>query len=197
MATKKLPALDKANLFRLVIRIADELPYCDATLTRIAKAAKVPVTRLQAHFADLTQLLIATQQFTLEELRSNIIDATAHYPAGLERVRSATKVYLDHSLQRRGLRAWLLQARREEPLLAEGLRRQNHSFTLVISTEFQALGWPHPLAAARLYLAAIQEAARMEQVKGEPLAYIREAIWDIARFYTGTVKPGGNRQAPG
>ena len=151
---------------------------------------KVPVARLQAEFIDFTHLLIAVQQHILDELRDNVIEATAHLAPGLERVRTATKVYLDHSLQRRGLRVWLLQARREEPGLAEGLRRQNHSFALVISTEFHALGWPHPLAAARLYLAAIQEAARLEQFKGEPLPYVRDAIWDIARFYTSQVKTG-------
>lgn len=190
MPTKKVPALNKPKIFKAVIQTADVLPYCDATLTRISKVAKVPVERLQTQFIDFTHLLIAVQQYTLDEMRDNIIEATAHFPPGLERVRSATKVYLDHSLQHRGLRTWLLQARREKPQLAEGLRRQNHSFALVISTEFHALGWPHPLAAARLYLAAIQEAARLELIKGQPLAFVREAIWDIARFYTGQVKAG-------
>ncbi len=190
MATKKTPVLDRSKIFRVVIQTADAVPYCDATLTRIAKVAKVPVARLQAQFIDFTHLLIAVQQYILDELRDHVIEATAHLPPGLDRVRSATKVYLDHSLQHRGLRTWLLQARREEPQLAEGLRRQNHSFALVISTEFHALGWPHPLAAARLYLAAIQEAARLEQIKGMPLAFVREAIWDIARFYTGQVQAG-------
>jgi AcrR family transcriptional regulator len=190
MSTKKTSALDKPKIFKAVIQTAEALPYCDATLTRIAKVAKVPVERLQAQFIDFTHLLIAAQQYILDDLRDSVIDATAHFPPGLERVRSATRVYLDHSLRHRGLRTWLLQARREEPQLAEGLRRQNHSFALVISTEFHALGWPHPLAAARLYLAAIQEAARLEQTKGHSLDFIREAIWDIARFYTGQVKAG-------
>jgi AcrR family transcriptional regulator len=190
MPAKKPRPLDNSKIFQSVIQTAETLPYCDATLTRIAKVAKVPVERLQAQFIDLTHLLIAVQQHILDDLRDSVIEDTAHFPPGLERVRSATKGYLDHSLRHRGLRGWLLQARREKSQLAEGLRRQNHSFALVISTEFHALGWPHPLAAARLYLAAIQEAARLEQIKGQPLDFIREAIWDIARFYTGQVKAG-------
>lgn len=190
MPTKQMTAATKQKIFKTVIKIADAVPYNDATLARVAKGAKVPVAQLQTQFVDFTHLLIAVQQYILDELRDNVIDATAHLPPGLERVRTATKVYLDHSLQRRGLRVWLLQARREQPQLAEGLRRQNHSFALVISTEFHALGWPYPLAAARLYLASIQEAARLEQPKGEALAYVREAIWDIARFYTHQVKAG-------
>lgn len=190
MPTTKMTTATKLKLFKTVVRIADDLPYSDATLARVAKAAKVPVARLQAQFLDFTYLLIAVQQHILDELRDNVIDATSHLPPGLDRVRTATKVYLDHSLLRGGLRAWLLQARREQPQLAEGLRRQNHSFALVISTEFHALGWPYPFAAARLYLAAIQEAARLEQIKGESLSYVREAIWDIARFYTRQVKAG-------
>lgn len=190
MATKKPPALNKPKVFRAVSAVACTLPYGEATLDQIAKAAKVPVERLRAEFIDLTHLLIAVQQYILDDLRDRVIEGTSHLNPGLDRVRSATKVYLDHSLEHRGVRGWLLQARREKQQLAEGLRRQNQSFALVISTEFHALGWPHPLAAARLYLAAIQEAARLEQAKGEPLAYIREAIWDIARVYTGQVKAG-------
>lgn len=192
MATsKKKPApLNTAKLFAAVIQMAETTAYADASLESVAKVAKVPVARLQAQFIDFTHLLIAVQQFFLDELRDEVINVTGHNPPGLGRVRSATLVYLDHCMRHRGLRGWLLEARRNEPLLAEGLRRQNHSFALVISTEFHALRWPHPLAAARLYLAAIQEAARLEQIKGEPLAYIREAIWDIARFYTGQVRAG-------
>lgn len=172
------------------MQAASKLSYREVTLSHIAKAAKVPAERLESEFIDLTHLLIALQQHILDELRDHVIEATSHLSPGLDRVRTATKVYLDHSLENRGVRIWLLQARREKQALAEGLRRQNQSFALVISTEFHALGWPHPLAAARLYLAAIQEAARLEQIKGEPLDYIREAIWDIARVYTGQVKAG-------
>ena len=190
MPAKRVAPLNTQKLFKAVMLMAEDVAYADASLDRIARTAKVPVARLRTQFIDLTHLLIAVQQFFLDELRDEVISVTAHYPPGLDRVRSATLVYLDHCLRWRGLRGWLVQARREEKQLAEGLRRQNHSFALVISTEFHALGWPYPLAAARLYLAAIQEAARLEQVKGEPLAYVREAIWDIARFYTGQVKAG-------
>lgn len=190
MAARKAAAMNKPKVFKAVLEIADKTPYRDATLDHIAKVAKVPVERLRAEFIDFTHLLIAVQQYVLDELRDYVIDATSHLAPGLDRVRTATKVYLDHSLENRGVRGWLLQARREKQQLAEGLRRQNQSFALVISTEFHALGWPHPLAAARLYLAAIQEASRLEQIKGEPLEYVREAIWDIARVYTGQVKAG-------
>jgi TetR/AcrR family transcriptional repressor of nem operon len=190
MPSKAVTPLNRPKLFETVMKIADEAPYTDTSLQQIAKAAKVPLARLRTEFVDFTNLLIAVQQFFLNELRDDVISITVGRPPGLERVRSATKVYLDHCLKRRGLRGWLLQARREQHELAEGLRRQNHSFALVISTEFQALGWPHPLAAARLYLAAIQEAARLEHIQAGPLPYIREAIWDIARFYTGQVKAG-------
>lgn len=187
MATKKSAPLDLPRLFAIGMQMADDLPYSEATLAHVAKASKVPVARLKAHFVDFTHYLIAVQQHFMDELRNDVIASTAQLPPGLERVRIATLVYLDHCMKYFGLRSWLLQARKEEPLLAEGLRRQNHSFALVISTEFHILGWPHPLAAARMYLAALQEAGRLEHAKGEPLPYIREAIWDIARHYTGAV----------
>ena len=187
MALKKPTPLDTARLFRIGMDLAENTEYTQMSLAPIAKVAKVPLARLKTQFIDFTHYLIAVQQYFLDELRDEVIAATLKHPPGLERVRSATLVYLDHCLKYRGLRGWLMQARKQEPLLAEGLRRQNHSFSLVISTEFHALKWPHPLPAARLFLAAIQESARLEHAKGAELPYIREAIWDIARFYTGAV----------
>lgn len=187
MPAKKPAPLNMSKLLALGMQMADSIPYRKASLAHVARRAKVPVSRLNAHFVDFTHYLIAVQQKFLDELRDEVIAATAPLPPGLERVRIATVVYLDHCLRHHGLRDWLLQARKEEPLLAEGLRRQNHSFALVISTEFHILKWPHPLAAARLYLAAIQEAGRLEHAAGKPLPHIREAIWDIARHYTGAV----------
>jgi TetR/AcrR family transcriptional repressor of nem operon len=188
-SARKTAPLDTGRLFEVSMELADKIDYADASLERVARAAKIPVARLRAQYVDFTHYVIALQQQFLDQLRDEVIVATAQHPPGLERVRAATLVYLDHCLKHHGLRAWLVHARREQPLLAEGMRRQNHSFALVISTEFHVLKWPHPLAAARLYLAAIQEAARLEQNKGEPLPYVREAIWDIARFYTSAVSP--------
>lgn len=185
-ASKPAP-LDTQRLFRIGMDLADRIEYAEMSLAPVAKAANVPLAQLKTHFVDFTHYLIAVQQQFLDDLRDQVIASTAQNPPGLERVRNATLVYLDHCLKHRGLRGWLLQARKEKQLLAEGLRKQNHSFALVISTEFHALHWPHPLAAARMYLAAIQEAARLEQAKGAALPYIRDAIWDIARFYTGAV----------
>lgn len=184
----KTPApLNLPHLLAIGMQMAETIAYEDASLAYVAKAAKVPVARLKAHFVDFTHYLIAVQQQFLDELRDDVIATAGQQPPGLERVRLATLVYLDHCLKHRGLRLWLMEERKKEPRLADGLRRQNHSFSLIISTEFHALHWPYPLAAARLYLAAIQEAARLENVKGEPLPYIRDAIWDIARLYTGAI----------
>ena len=185
MATKKPAPIDLPHLFAVSMELANTVEYGDATLILIAKAAKIPVARLRAEFVDFTHYLIALQQQLLDDLRDQIIATSSHYPPGLDRVRSASVVFLDQCLKHRGLRGWLLHARKEKPPLAEGLRRQNHSFALVISTEFHAMGWPYPLPAARLYLAAIQETARLEQAKGEPIAYIREALIDIGRVYAG------------
>lgn len=187
MPTKKPAPLNTQQLLRVGMDLADQVEYNKMSLALVAKTAKVPLARLKARFVDLTHYLIAVQQQFMDELRDEVITATALHPPGLERVRSATLVYLDHCLKHRGLRGWLMQARKEELLLADGLRRQNHSFALIISTEFHALHWPHPLAAARLYLAAIQEAARLEHNKAGPVPHIREAIWDIARLYTGAM----------
>lgn len=187
MAKRKHTPIDLPHLFAVSMELSKTVEYGDATLALIAKAAKIPVERLREEFVDFTHYLIAIQQRFLDELRSEVIAATAHIPPGLARIRGATLVYLDHCLKHHDLRGWMVQARREQPLIAEGLRRQNHSFGLIISTEFHALRWPHPLAAARLYLAAINEVARMEQTKGEVIPHLRDAIWDIARFYTGAV----------
>lgn len=185
MATRKSPPpLDFDQLFIASTTLADTLPYEQATLARVARAARVPVAQLRQQFGDFGRLLVALQQRFLDELRDAVIAQTSVRPSGFERLHQAALIYLRHCLRYRGLRGWMLQARLADPAMAEGLRRQNQAFTLVISTELSALGQPHPLPAARLFLAAVQEAGRLEHHHGAPLPHIREALAGIARFYT-------------
>lgn len=183
--SKKPPApIEMAALFKACMGLAQTVDYNSLTLAKVAVAAKLPVARLKAEFVDVKHLVIALQQHFINLLRDTLITGTLKQSAGLERVHGSTLAYLDHCLAHRLLRQWLLQARHHEPKLAEDLRRQNQAFILVMSTEFHAMGWPHPQAAARLYLAAMQETARQEQMKGHTLPAIREAIRSIARHYS-------------
>ncbi|MGH8461177.1 MAG: hypothetical protein ACRESS_06185 [Stenotrophobium sp.] len=185
------------HLIQAGIDLAEKLDYADATLGRVAAAAGVPVATLEKQYVDFTHYLIAVQQFLLNEQRTDMIAASTGIPPGLERIRISTTTFLDTCLRRLAVRKWLMQARRDEDLVAEGLRRQTHSFALIVSTEFHALGWPYPLAAAHLYLAAIQEAARTEQSAGKPVKAVREAIWKIASTYIepAAVKPAARKRA--
>ncbi|MGH8541002.1 MAG: TetR/AcrR family transcriptional regulator [Stenotrophobium sp.] len=183
---EKIAHLQHQLFLHTGMKLAARVGYENASLERIAATAKVPVARLKSQYVDFTHYLIALQQHFLNELRSAVIEATLGQPPGLDRVRAGTVSYLDICLKYRGARGWFMAARRNENLVAEGLRRQSQSYVLIMSTEFHALGWPYPLAAARLYLAAMYETARVEQLAGKPDKALRNAIWDVARVYTRT-----------
>src|SRR3546814_16607665 len=70
-----------------------------------------------------------------------------------------------------------LVAAREQPRVRRGLQQQNHSFTLVLGAELKGLGRHFPDAAARLYIAMLNEVANSEQRAQQRLPELREALW--------------------
>lgn len=183
MATRKTAVPPRDALLKAGLKLAEHVDYGEASAEGVAEAAGLPVAVLHTHFVDFSYYLIALQQQFLDELRDNIIKATSGQPPGYQRLQTATLTYLDGCLRHHGLRSWLMEARRELAGVADGLRRQNQSYALIISTEFRAQGWPHPLAGARLFLSVIQEASRAEHWAGRPLREMRNAIWDFLRTY--------------
>jgi TetR/AcrR family transcriptional repressor of nem operon len=94
---------------------------------------------------------------------------------GKKRLAAAARTYLDGCLRDRGVKALLLEAR-GHLAIAEEVVRRNRANVDVVAADFTKLGWPHPRAAARLWIAAVAECALMELERGAPDPAARASI---------------------
>ncbi|TXH04196.1 MAG: hypothetical protein E6R07_09670 [Nevskiaceae bacterium] len=163
--------------------LSRKLDFAAVGVRALALEAGLPEESLKRNFVDLKHYMIALQQHFMDELRAAVLNATASHTPGYERLRSGAVAYLDGWLARPGLRGIALGVHEPAAQVAEGLRLQNQSFSLVLSTEFHAMGWPHAVVAARLFVAILQEVARAEHVQGRPNPAMREEIWEFLRSY--------------
>ena len=164
-------------------RLAARLELAQVSPEAISREAGLEPNSLTALFVDMENYLIALQQEFMDNLRLQVVQATAEHPLGGARLRLGAIAYLDGCLAQRSVRGWFIEARRQTRAVAQGLANQNQAYLLVISTEFRALRWPHPLAASRLFLTAVLEIARLEHGGGQPQAPARAALWDFLLSY--------------
>ncbi len=162
-------------------RLAAGLPLDALNIRRLCAQADVEEPVFQAHFSSLTDYLVALQQDFMDRLRGKIVAVTMGVPAGIRRTELAAETYLSACLAERVLRAWLIEARARPDVLA-GLRRQNHIYWILIGIEFEALGWPYPRAAARLYLTMLNEASVLENRLGQASPPLRLTIRNFLRY---------------
>jgi TetR/AcrR family transcriptional regulator, transcriptional repressor for nem operon len=150
------------------------------TVDAIVSKAGVAKGTFYVHFADRAAFLLAIHAQFHERLRGSIQQAIATLPPGAARLRKGTEAYLDECLKERAVKALLLEARSEAPIVAEAQRR-HVEFASVACVDFVALGWPDADASARLFVALVAEAALVEIKNGQNKA-IRQALWRFARI---------------
>lgn len=159
-------------------RLAQRYTLAELSAARISAMAEVTESDFEAAFGGILPYVSALQQHFMDGLRDRIFRLTLDAPAGLTRVKLASEAYLSGCLEHRALRGWLIEAR-AQPLIAAGLRKQNQVYWMIVASELKPLGWRHPQAAGRLYLAMINEAAVVEHRAGQAVASVREALWDF------------------
>lgn len=167
------------------LKLSERLPLAELDAAAVAAEAGLAAADFTQAYAGLEPFLDALQRHFMDGLRTAVIAATNGQTPGYERAKQGALAYLDGCLARNGLRGWLLQARLQYPLLAENLHKQNRGYLLILPAEFTALRWPHPQAGGRLFLAALQEIARLEQGPGRPNSELRNALWQFLRTYDG------------
>ena len=159
-------------------RLCEKHRLSEIGAVEICRNAQLVQAAFETQFTDFDDYLIALQQQFMTELRDAIVAATLSLPAGLPRFRAGAAAYLEGCLERRALRNWLVEARMR-PRVFEGLLKQNQTYLVLLGLEFAAFGAAHPPAAARLFLAMLNEAALLEQVAGRAQAEVREMLWDF------------------
>jgi AcrR family transcriptional regulator len=181
MATRvRQPELTRAGLLDAGLQLADEAGLAAASVNRIVAAAGSSKGAFFHHFPSRGDYLIALHRHVHEHLLEEIVAAAGHLTPGRERLLAGATAYLDAFLRRRGVRGFLLDARTEPLVLAE-VSRRNEQMADLIEPDLEALGWPEPRAGARLWIAAVAEAAVVEFETGGPHARTRAALAALVR----------------
>lgn len=148
------------------------------------------------HFGDRASYLLALHREFHERVIAEVLDAIEGVPPGAERLEVAARTYLDVCLRHRGVRSLLLEARAER-LVSDEIAARNASNAMLVEPDFRAMGWPHPLASARLWIGLIAEAALVELEGGRRNRAIRAALGQFLPPSRGNPQPGPQmKEAP-
>jgi len=150
------------------------------TIDAIVNKAGVAKGTFYVHFPDRAAFLVALHIQFHERLLERILSGIEDLPPGARRLRAGAEIYLDECLRERGVKAILLEARSEAPIVAE-VQQRNAQFALLNQVDFTAIGWPDAATAASLFVVLVAEAALIELETGRNEA-LRQTIWRFARI---------------
>ena len=163
------------------LKLAEREGLSSMTIDQIVREAGVAKGTFYNHFPDRVAFLVELHLQFHEHLKQLILTDIEGMPLGAERLRRAALSYLDGCLAIKAIKALLLEAR-SEPAIAAEVQRRNAQFTQLAQDDFEAMGWAHARASARLYVVMCSEAAIMELENGRADEAVRAALFQyIAR----------------
>jgi AcrR family transcriptional regulator len=172
-----LPAYRQRDaLIRAALELAEKLPPARITAQALARHAGLATRSLTQQFGGMEGFAKTLQQHHYDQARQHALAVIQGQTPGLERLLRATEAYSDFSFARRGLRAWLSEQRMNSPEMQAQWRTDSQVYAQFIASELALCGWPHPLAGARLFIAAVIELVRHEQHVGHKSPAARRAL---------------------
>lgn len=178
----------RAALLEAGLHLADRQPLAQMSVDAVVGKAGVAKGTFYLHFKSRADFLVALHRRFHDALHSAIDRAARSLPTAAVRVQAGTEAYLDGCLARRGVKAFLLEARAEAAITQE-IARRNRSFYEAFAGELKELGWPAGPAPMRLYVAMVAEAALAELEAGKRDPAIRRALW----HFLGAAAPARKR----
>ena len=127
------------------------------------------------HFGDRMTYLVALHRKFHDRLAVEVGQAVDGMAPGRDRLDAVARSYLDACLRDRGVKALLLEARGSTVIVDEVARR-NADTAHFVEPDFRAMGWRHPLASARLWIAMTAECALIELERGRKDPVARDAL---------------------
>jgi TetR/AcrR family transcriptional repressor of nem operon len=169
----------RAALLSAGLALAESGSLAATSVDHVTRAAGVSKGTFYVHFADRAAYLAALHRAFYAEIGVRIEEVLRAHPPGADRLRAAASTYLDTCLGARGVKAMLLDIR-SEPAIADQVRGNAAGFAAATGADFAALGAPRPQAAARLFVAMVQEVALAELQSGGVDDDLRAALWHLA-----------------
>jgi TetR/AcrR family transcriptional regulator, transcriptional repressor for nem operon len=168
-------AQTREHLINTGLRLAERTGLAGLSVNILVEEAGVSKGSFFHHFKDRASYLLALHGRFHDRLQSEILKAIDQLPPGVDRLLVASDTYLDACLRDRGVRALLLEARAEAPI-ADAVRARNAQMAELCAADFRAIGWPHPLDAARLWVGLVAEGALVELDAGRRRKNTRTAL---------------------
>lgn len=162
------------------LRLAERTGLGGLSINLLVDEAQVSKGTFFHHFGDRASYLLALHREFHDRLLSEIDRATSSLPPGRERLMVSATTYLDGCLRDRGVRALLPEAR-ADPIIAEEIGVRNASTAKLVREDFKAMGWPHPLECAQLWVGMTAEAALLELKAGRRSSAVRAALASFTR----------------
>ena len=169
----------RGDLFDAGLRLADERGVRALSVNAIVAAAERSKGAFFHHFPDRDSYLVELHRRLHDEMWDRMRELGGDLEPGAERLRIVADVYLDTFLERRGVRALLLDARSEPAIRAE-IADRNTRGAGILADDFAALGWRDPARPARLWIAALAEVGIVEFDRGKRDPGSRRALHALA-----------------
>jgi len=159
--------------------LAERCKLDDLTPALIAAEAKLPERDFADEFGTIPDYVAELHRKFLNGLLARMVHDVGDLPPSIERIMKSSEAQLNACLEQRALRAWLAEARRKMPRIAEEIHQRNRGTSMMISIELATLRCKRPMIIARLYCAMMLEAAQMEADAGGPIPEMRQGLRDF------------------
>ncbi len=178
----------RATLLDAGLAASEDTVLSALSVDQVVRHAGVAKGTFYVHFDDRGDYLTALHRRFHDELRAKIAAKVAGLEPGENRLRRGTVAYLDGCLHARGVKAMLAQAR-GVPEIGQAVATSNERFATAVRADLDALGWAHPLEAARLFVAMAAETALGELAAGKRLPRLRAALFSYAGNGGASLRP--------
>ncbi|RDI47183.1 TetR/AcrR family transcriptional regulator [Nocardia mexicana] len=165
----------RTELLDAGLRLAGHMGLAQMSVNRIVTEAGVAKGSFFHHFGDRSGYLRALHRTFHDRMLAPLLNDLDNRPPGCDRLWYSAIDYLDAFLEQPGVRAVLLEARAEAAVLEE-IHARNESLARRAEPDFAAMGWPHPLEGARLWIRLVAEAALIEFDSGAIQPEMRTAL---------------------
>lgn len=173
-------ARTRAALVDSGLRLAESLGLAGVSVNVLVAELGVSKGTFFHHFGSRANYLLALHREFHERLQADIDAAVAPHPPGRTRLLAGSTAYLDACLRDRGVKALLLEAR-ADPLISDEVTARNTLTATIAEPDFEALSWPHPAQAARLWIGMVAEAALLELHAARRQPEVRAALTHFLR----------------
>jgi AcrR family transcriptional regulator len=149
------------SLLSTGLEIAERVGLAGMSVNRIVEEAGVAKGTFFHHFPDRSAFLASLYDEFHGGLHAAVASVIDGIEPGAEHLIIAANAYLDECLGHRGVRALLLEAHADAQV-SQTAAENDELASQRISKDFVAMGWDHPLDAARLWRSLVVEAALLE-----------------------------------